>query len=75
MQALQAATRNGAELCGVLDRVGTLERGKRADVIAVDGNPLEDVRAVGKVRWVMLDGMVRRRLDGGLEDPGPVSRV
>ncbi|MGQ0570998.1 MAG: amidohydrolase family protein [Armatimonadota bacterium] len=75
MEALQAVTRNGADLCGILDQVGTLEKGKRADIIAVEGNPLDDVRAVGKVRWVMLDGMVRRRLEGGLEDPGPLTRL
>lgn len=75
MEALQAATRNGAELCGLLGQVGTLEAGKRADIIAVEGNPLNDVRAVGNVRWVMLDGVVRRRVDGGLEDPVPVSSL
>ena len=75
MEALQSVTRNGADLCGLLHQVGTLETGKRADIIAVEGNPLDDVRAVRNVRWVMLDGMVRRRLDGGLEDPGAVTRV
>jgi imidazolonepropionase-like amidohydrolase len=75
MEAVQAVTRNGADLCGLLDSVGTLEKGKRADIIAIDGNPLNDVRAVSKVRWVMLDGIVRRRMDGGLEDPGPVTRL
>ncbi len=75
MEAVQAATRNGADLCGILDHVGTLEKGKRADIIAVDGNPLDDVRAVGKVRWVMLDGTVRRQVEGGLEDPGPLTRL
>jgi imidazolonepropionase-like amidohydrolase len=75
MEAVQAATRNGADLCGILDRVGTLEKGKRADIIAIDGNPLDDVRMVSKVRWVMQDGTVRRRVDGGLEDAGPVTRL
>ncbi|MBI4280489.1 MAG: amidohydrolase family protein [Armatimonadetes bacterium] len=75
MEAVQAVTRNGADLCGVLDQAGTIEAGKRADIIAVEGNPLDDVRAVRNVRWVMQDGVVRRRLDGGLEDPGPLSRL
>jgi imidazolonepropionase-like amidohydrolase len=73
MEALQTVTRNGADVCGVLREVGTLEAGKRADIIAIEGNPLDDVRAVRNVRWVMLDGVVRRRLDGGLEDPGILS--
>lgn len=75
MEALQSVTRNGADLCGVLNQVGTLEAGKRADIVAIDGNPLDDVRAVRNVRWVMLDGIVRRRLDGGLEDPGSLTRL
>jgi imidazolonepropionase-like amidohydrolase len=75
MEAVQSVTRNGADLCGILKQVGTLEAGKRADIVAIDGNPLDDVRAVRNVRWVMLDGIVRRRLDGGLEDPGSLTRL
>ena len=43
---LLAATRHGAELIGVADRVGTLEAGKEADLIVVDGNPLDDIRVL-----------------------------
>src|SRR3990172_11109527 len=50
MEALQSVTRNGADLCGILKQVGTLEAGKRADIVAIDGNPLDDVRAVRNVR-------------------------
>lgn len=56
MQALQAATRNGADLCGILDQTGTIEGGKWADLVAVEGNPLEDIQALGKVRGVMKEG-------------------
>lgn len=60
MQALQAATRNGADLCGVLDRTGTIETGKWADLIAVEGDPLVDIHALERVRGVMKEGRVVR---------------
>ena len=43
MEAIVAATRTGAEVCRVADRVGTIEAGKRADLLLVDGDPLEDI--------------------------------
>ena len=58
MQAIQAATIGGAELIGVADRVGSLRRGKLADVIAVDGDPIRDVHTLEHVRFVMKDGQV-----------------
>jgi imidazolonepropionase-like amidohydrolase len=54
--ALQAATVNAAELLGLQDEVGTLEPGKRADLIAVDGDPLQDVTVLKRVPFVMKDG-------------------
>ena len=46
MQALQAVTGWAAESCGLADRVGTLQPGRYADVISVEGDPLEDIQAV-----------------------------
>jgi imidazolonepropionase-like amidohydrolase len=60
--ALQAATVNAAELLGLQAEVGTLETGKRADLIAVDGDPLVDVTVLKRVPFVMKDG---REFTGG----------
>jgi len=58
MQALEAATVNAADLLGLSADVGTLEPGKRADLIAVDGDPLADVTVLKRVPFVMKDGAV-----------------
>jgi imidazolonepropionase-like amidohydrolase len=58
MQALEAATVNAADLLGLSADVGTLEAGKRADLIAVDGDPLRDVTVLKRVPFVMKDGAV-----------------
>ncbi|PZO04224.1 MAG: amidohydrolase family protein [Alphaproteobacteria bacterium] len=56
--AIQAATVNAADLLGLSDQVGTLEAGKRADLIAVDGDPLMDVTVLKDVDFVMRGGQV-----------------
>ena len=56
MQALQAATRTAAEACGVLERVGTLEVGKEADILVTAANPLDDVRNLRDVVAVFKAG-------------------
>jgi imidazolonepropionase-like amidohydrolase len=56
--ALRAATASAADLLGVAQSVGTLEPGKQADVVAVAGDPLADVHAMEKVRFVMKGGQV-----------------
>lgn len=56
MEALIAATRNSADLCGVLDQLGTVEQGKLADLIAVSANPLEDISNIRKLTLVLKGG-------------------
>jgi imidazolonepropionase-like amidohydrolase len=58
MEIIHAATRNAAELLGMQDRIGTLEPGKLADVIAVPGDPLKDIRALEHANFVMKGGVV-----------------
>ena len=58
LQAIQSATINDADLLGWSDRVGTIEPGKWADIIAVDGDPLVDVTTLERVRFVMKGGEV-----------------
>jgi imidazolonepropionase-like amidohydrolase len=57
MEAVQAATRNGAEALGMLDTLGTIETGKFADVIALAGDPLTDSAAFKRVAIVIKDGV------------------
>jgi imidazolonepropionase-like amidohydrolase len=56
MQAIQAATRINAELLGWQDRIGTIEPGKLADIIAVPGDPLRELSLLENVSFVMLGG-------------------
>jgi imidazolonepropionase-like amidohydrolase len=58
LQAIQAATVNDADLLGWSDKVGTLEPGKWADMVAVDGDPLADVTILEHVKFVMKGGEV-----------------
>jgi imidazolonepropionase-like amidohydrolase len=60
LTAIQAATVNAADLIGWSDRVGTLEPGKFADLVAVDGDPLSNVRVLENVKFVMKGGTVVR---------------
>jgi len=57
LQALQAATVNGAALLNWSDRIGAIEPGKFADIIAIDGDPLQDINSIEKVVFVMKDGV------------------
>ena len=57
-QALRAATAGGAELLGWSDKVGSIEPGKLADIVAVAGDPLADVAVLEQVRFVMKGGIV-----------------
>ncbi len=59
-EALRVATINGADLIGVDDR-GEIAEGLLADLVAVRGNPLKDVRVMESVQWVMQGGIVVKR--------------
>ena len=58
VQALQAGTKNAAELMGWSDRVGVIRKDMLADLVAVKGNPVSDVRLLQHVQFVMKDGVV-----------------
>ena len=60
IDALKSATANDAELLGISQKVGTLEKGKLADVIAVPGDPTMDITATERVSFVMKEGKVIR---------------
>lgn len=58
MEAIQSATRVPAEMLKIADKVGTLEKGKWADIIAVPGNPLQEISVMQQVDFVMKGGVV-----------------
>ncbi len=61
MEAIKSATINAAELLGEKERLGSIEVNKLADIVAVDGDPLKDVKAFGKVVFVMKGGVVYKQ--------------
>ena len=63
LQAIQAATKNAADLLGHSDVLGSIKPGKYADVIAVEADPLQDVQTLENVRFVMKDGKVYKQAD------------
>jgi imidazolonepropionase-like amidohydrolase len=62
-QALRTATANPAEFLGEMDRAGTIAVGKRADLLLVEGNPLEDIRRTTRINGVMVRGQWLSRAD------------
>src|SRR5205085_2418161 len=58
IEALRAATSSDAELLGISAKVGTLEKGKLADVVAMPGDPTTDITATERVSFVMKEGNV-----------------
>ncbi|WP_257386909.1 metal-dependent hydrolase family protein [Tahibacter caeni] len=65
MQALQAATVRAAELLGRNEQVGAIRNGLYADLVAVPGNPLQDIRVMEQVSFVMKDGKVEKGAGAG----------
>lgn len=61
LEALQAGLLNGAKLLGWPNEIGALKPGYYADVIAVNGNPLEDIEALTRVTFVMKNGVIYRK--------------
>ncbi len=72
MEAIRSATAVTAELLGISEKLGTLEAGKLADIIAVPGDPLEDISILQSVAFVMKEGVIYK-LESG--DPGPTRVV
>ena len=60
LEVLQSATVNAADLIGIADKAGNIEKGKWADIIAVDGDPSKDLHVMGIVKFVMKGGVVYR---------------
>jgi len=58
MQIIVAATKNAAHVCNLENVIGTLEKGKSADLLVVDGNPLLDIEALSKTRMVINRGVL-----------------
>ena len=58
MDALVAATHNSAEYLGILDKTGTVEEGKNADLILLDSDPLEDIQNISNINTVFKDGNI-----------------
>ncbi len=63
MDVILAATRNGADICDLLSETGTLEQGKSADMVIVDGDPVADLAAMRRVRMTIMQGKVYRPAD------------
>jgi imidazolonepropionase-like amidohydrolase len=63
IEAILSATRNGADLIGAADRIGSLQKGRFADLIAVAGNPLTDIGEMRRVTFVMKGGVVFKGAD------------
>ena len=63
MQIIVSATRNGARSCNMEKELGTLEAGKLADVLVVDGDPLADVHALTSAHLILREGKAIRGVE------------
>ena len=57
-QAIQTATLTASQLLGLEGKAGVIKQGAYADIIAVNGNPLVDIKLLQQVQWVMKEGVV-----------------
>jgi len=62
MEAIISATKTASELIGEQERLGTIEKGKVADIIAVECDPLENIECMERVVFVMKNGFVYKNL-------------
>ena len=69
IDALKAATSTDAELFGISAKVGTLEKGKLADIVAMPGDPTTDITATERVSFVMKEGKIIRNGAAGAKPP------
>jgi imidazolonepropionase-like amidohydrolase len=61
MKAIQSATSVAATVLGLQEKIGTIEEGKMADIVATDSNPLEDISTLERVSFVMKDGKIYKQ--------------
>ena len=61
LEAIRAATLNGAMVMGLERDIGTLEVGKLADIVAVPGDPSKEISVMSKMQFVMRDGVIYRK--------------
>ena len=61
MEAILAATRNAADLLGVSSKVGSIQPNRYADIVAVKGDPLADIKLLSQISFVMKDGHIYKR--------------
>ena len=65
LEAIRCATLNAAELLGVADMLGTIEKGKLADIVAVGGDPVKDIHVMENIIFVMKNGVVYKNHETG----------
>ena len=65
IETIRTATLHAAELLGVTDQLGTLEKGKLADIVAVEGDPIKNINQMEKVHFVMKDGVIYKNVSIG----------